>query len=56
MENDFFKNGQFLHKNIDQDWPLPFTKYCLRIVKTLPTDIHSNGEHFNDALHEYGGS
>ena len=48
----FFKDGRFLHKNNDKNWPLPFIKYCLRIIKTLPTDIHSNGEIFNDTLHE----
>ena len=50
----FFQDGRFLHKNIDQHWPLPFTKYCLRIVKTLPSDIHSNGgdRHFNDVIYE----
>ena len=42
ISGTFFKDGRFLYKNNDQNWPLPFTKYCLRIVKSLPTDVHSN--------------
>jgi len=39
ISGTFFRHGRFLKKQKnDRDWPLPFTKYCLRIIKTLPTD------------------